>query len=252
MKQLSLVACYGAKSVGYTALLSRCLESIRKSPLQPVFRPYALEQIHGTVVGMEYLDDDGALINANLLARTGERTVMRFDRLLPTLERHLPLSIRFGGFARGDVPFLSSGRTPYDRSFQLQWSNRRATLIGWPHCGGDFVGNGALRALRDELEEVCGMAHKYPDDNDFFMVLGTLELPGNLARAAYDELEHAAAMLETQIRDRLSAEPFELMISQSDVRIVAYEDVTLCPDSTTAWELKPDTVKAEWLQQIRR
>jgi len=252
MKQLSLVACYGAKSAAYTALLSRCLESIRKSPLQPFFRPYALEQIHATVVGMEYLDDDGALINANLLARTGERTVMRVDRLLPTLERHLPLSIRFGGFARGAAPFLSSGRTPYERSFQLQWSSRRATLIGWPHCGGGVVGNGALRALRDELEEICGMAHKYREDNDFFMVLGVLERPETPTRAASAELEQVDALLEAQLRDMLAAEPFELVIGLSDVRIVAYEDVALCPDSTTVFELDSANVTAEWADRIRR
>ncbi|RYU60556.1 hypothetical protein EWI61_07345 [Methylolobus aquaticus] len=252
MKQLSLVACYGVKTTPLAGLLLRCRESIQQSPLRPFFRPYALEQIHGTVVGMECLDAEGALINANLLARTGQRTAMRFDPLLATLDRHLPLSIRFGGFAAGATPFLSAGRTPYERTFQVQWSSRRCTLIGWPHRGGDFVSHRALHALRDELERVCGIAHKYPDDNDFFMVLGTLELPENLAWAASDELEHTAAMLETQIRDLLSAEPFELVISRSDVRIVAYEDVTLCPDSTTAFELRPDTVTEEWFQQIRR
>lgn len=252
MKQLSLVASYGVKSPAYAALLSRCLEAIRQSPLRPFFRAYRLEQIHGTLVGMEYLDEDGALINANLLARTGQRTAMRFAPLLATLDRHLPISIRFGGFACGAAPFLSSGRTPYDRSFQIQWPSRRCTLIGWPHRGGDFVGHRALRVLRDELEFACGIAHKYPDDNDFFMVLGTLELPEQLTGVESAKLEQAGATLEARIRDMLSAEPFEGVIGLSDVRIVAYEDVTLCPDSTTAFELGPDTVTAEWADRIRR
>jgi hypothetical protein len=206
--------------------------------LEPYFHPYALEQIHGTLVGMERATGQAGFVNANLLARTGDAIEMNFSRLTTTLAPHLPLAIRFGGFAADALPFLSAGHSPYTRTFSLQWLTGRCTLIGWPHRDGDFATRRVLNAIRDDLERACGLAHKYPEDNDFFLVLGRLLLPESLAGDELTELHGAAAVVEAKVRALLSSHPVDLVLGLDDLRIVAYEDVTLCPGSTASHELR--------------
>jgi len=250
MKQLSLVACYGPKFPEFAELLQRCIELVRQSPLDPYFHPYALEQIHGTLVGMERATGHAGFVNANLLARTGDAIEMNFSGLTTTLAAHLPLAIRFGGFAADARPFLSAGHSPYSRAFSLQWSTGCCTLIGWPHRDGDFTTRRVLNAIRDDLERACGLAHKYPEDNDFFLVLGRLQLPESLAGAELTRLQGAGAVVEAHVRAMLSSRPVDLVLGLDDLRIVAYEDVTLCPGSTASHELRTADLNEEAIRRL--
>lgn len=250
MTQLSLVAGYGAKNPPYADRLARVLDSIRLSALGPYFQPYAVEQIHGTIVGMERAADQAGFANANLLARRGAPVAMKFDRIVTTLRRHLPMNVRFGGFAPNEAPFLSSGRTPHERAFQIQWATRRCTLIGWPHRAGDFTTQRPLLALRDDLERHCGLGHKYPEDNDFFMVLGLMELPERVTPEEVSAVQRAASVLEMQLREHLAENPFDLVIELPDIRIVAYDDVTLPPASTRAYALSDLDPLSGWIESL--
>ena len=246
MKQVTLVAGYGTKCRGFAGLLERCCAKVGGSSLHACFRPYDLEQIHGTLVGMERAPDDRELINANLLTRTGRRVPMDFSRLMEVLRRHLPMRIRFGGFGFGERPFLSAGLTPYERSFQVQWSTSRCTLIGWPHEGGDFTGRRIVNDLRDELAKVCGLGHKYHGDNDFFVVLGLMVAP-----AGRDGVHEAAASkLEEELRAFLSAHPFDLELTLRDLSIMVYDDVTLPLKSTTRYPVAELALNSDWVRGL--
>jgi hypothetical protein len=55
MKQVTLVSMYGQKRKELAKFAKRCTDVIATSALRRVFRPDRLEQIHGTLVGMEKL-----------------------------------------------------------------------------------------------------------------------------------------------------------------------------------------------------
>ena len=52
MKQVTLVSLYGHKPEALVQLISDCTAIIQASPLTRVFRPYQVEQIHGTINGL--------------------------------------------------------------------------------------------------------------------------------------------------------------------------------------------------------
>lgn len=250
MTQVSLVAFYGAKPKAFRDLLCRCIDAVRASPLQPYFQPYALEQIHATIVGMERAPGAAEFINANLLASTGRRVAMDFGPLPSNLQRYLPLSIRFGGFGAGDSRFRSAGRSPHERSFQVQWPTQRCTLIGWPHQNGNFTTWRLLNALRDQLAVECGLGHKYREDNDLFLVLGQLSSLDGVAPAALDHLQEAVTHVEERIRRMLAERPVNVVIDTADLSIVAYDDPTLPPASTAAFRLTEPRLDAAWIKNL--
>jgi hypothetical protein len=250
MKQLSLVACYGTKSAAFGGLLADCIDLIRQSALSPLFRPYAIEQMHMTIVGMERVPELAGLVNANIHSRRGDCIPMNFNALQATLMGHLPLTVRFGGFGSNDVSILSAGRPLFERSFQVQWPTRRCTLIGWPHRHSDFSGRG-LNRLRDALESECGLGHKYPDDNDVFLVLGSLAPPETAPASEMRKLRLAAARAEARIRARLASQPVDLELTLDDLRIVAYEDARLPFETTASVSLaEAAALGAEWIGQL--
>lgn len=141
--------------------------------------------------------------------------------------------IVFGGFDCSYESFMSLGKKPYERSFQIQWSTRRVTLIGWPHENEDFR-NKNLWLLRKNIEEKCNIRHKYAkfNDNDFFMVLGELTGFNSLSEQELGELRTQSAVLEENIRQYLSHTPIDIQITSKDIFIALYENEALPLEST--------------------
>jgi hypothetical protein len=223
--QLTLVAHYGAKPLAFANLVARwqdgCAAVLRES-----FRPYALEAVHATVVGLEgRVVSDGVLQEA--YARHGGTRIMD----LPGLLRHTvtsdawPLRVRLGGFGAADeYPFTSRGRHPYERSLAIQPTGA-VVVIGWPARAHGFPNT--LDRFRRELA-AFNAVHKYHDtpaavDNDFFFVAGKADPQAAAAARSSDALR--------ALRDELACTPFELEVTVDDLFVVAYTDPELPPNS---------------------
>lgn len=239
MKQLSLVALYGAKPPGFEDRVRGCQGALRAGLPAGVFAPYLVGQVHATIAGLERLEGRAPPVNRNLWRKRRDETPMDFGPLREVVARHLPMSVRFGGFGPASRDFASRGATPYERSFEVQPARGTATLIGWPHRGGDF-GSRALAALRADLARRCRIEHKYDDDNDLFLVLGTLS-------AGTARLAGAIERIVRTVRDRLAAEPLELALTSDRIHVACYESESLDPATTTAYALDDPRFGAELL-----
>lgn len=250
MKQLTLVSLYGQKQKSLAQLIRGCTEIIQQSELRQVFRPYDPDQIHGTIVGMEKLIGYSKHLNVNLEASSGNKVEMDFTQLLPTLSKHLPMSIRFGGFHSEFNNFNSFGGLPYERSFQVQWSSNRITIIGWPHAKGDFTTTRQLNGLRDSITATCNISHKYKDDNDLFMVLGEITSLGRFSESEIEKLHTAASSVEREVRDYLAGQKLDLVIGLDSVSVVQYEDETLSLDSTVPFRVSNEELNADFISNL--
>lgn len=139
MRQVTLVSLYGQKRGNLEQLIKMCWKMINDSKLGKVFEPYHMSQIHGTIVGMEKLIGFDNLFNANIWQASGNKVIMRYNEFLNVVTKHLPITVRFGGFDKNYKEFMSFGKTPYERSFQVKWATSKFTLIGWPHKNLNFT-----------------------------------------------------------------------------------------------------------------
>jgi hypothetical protein len=253
--QLTLVALYGRKPPTLARYIDQVLTMVAASEVGNHFRPYALEQIHATVVGLERIpaqpgDGDSNLFNLNEFAATGRRRTMnlacalRLARMLP------PLTIRFGGFGPEDRRIESFGYSPHVRSFQLHLNQGRVTIIGWRHRNGDFAHAGELWALRRRFGAQCGMRPKYAEDSDFFMTLGALvDLPpaDSETRSA---LAAAAATVEARIRQQIADRSTDVVVSANDLAVVRYQTSDLAPETSTAYPILDPSLTANTLARL--
>lgn len=239
----TLVAYYGDKSAELSDYFSR-LQGLVASKIEG-FEPYALSQVHATLVGLEgYVARHSFIVNANFLEARGQVRIVRAARLLDTLRASLrqPLMIRLGGFTEAAAyPFTSRQQHPYVRSFSLQ--DRRVVAMGWPRANHTFPRT--LARLRRELEP-AGVLHKYHrapaagpaagDDNDLYFVLGQLTAARELALQP----------LLTEGRRFMAEHPLDIVLGSEDLRLVTYSDPSLRRASSRAYrleELDPRTLE---------
>jgi hypothetical protein len=221
--QVTLVAHYGDKSAVLSNLVGH-LHGRLRDLLGPAFRPYELEQVHGTVIGLEGCRLGRHLKNQNSGVPMDLRGLMEFLRG----PRFQSIPVRIGGFhSRGEYPFRSRDVHPYLRSFSIQ--DEFVMARGWPHEGGSFPNS--LDRLRRACQEF-GVRHKWHRmegevDNDFFFVLGKLD------RSATDPgvLESSTRMIRSELASR--AETL-LEITRDTLRLVGYVDRQL-PRKTSCW-----------------
>jgi hypothetical protein len=221
---ISAVALYGPKTGAARSFLAG-VQALIAEHLGAAFRPYTLEQVHGTLIALNAArdPDTGAIVNEYFLTLTGARREMDLPRVMDILAARFadPLRVRFGGFARDqEVPFASRGQHLFDRGFSGQ--GNAFVLVGWPVSS--LAGPARpLDELRREMNE-AGLLHRYQAhatdrDNDLHMVVG------HHAGVAADALERAVRA----VRERLAAHPVELDIGIGDVKIVAADSHTLAP-----------------------
>jgi hypothetical protein len=223
---VSAVALYGPKTGEVRNLLESVQATIARQ-LGDAFLPYTLEQIHGTLIGLNGVRDPatGALISQYYLKHRSARCVMNFERVLKILEERFsrPLPIRIGGFGPGDeTGFTSQGKHPHERTFSAR--SGALVLMGWPVS--TLTSEGAKRPL-DELRRNMNDAnvlHRYhvavtDVDNDFHLVLG------HYTNAA----ESTLAETERTVRRDLEHHHIDVQVGRGQVRIVASDSSTLAP-----------------------
>ena len=232
MKQLTLISLYGKKPANLSDLILRCTEFIQESKLQRVFKPYHMHQIHGTFFGMEKLIGFSECFNANIWTNTGKKEAMNFKLLRETVLQYLPMTVRFSGFGKTFNGFKSFGKYPYERSFQVQWTTNKVTLIGWPHRNDEFSPRMLLKTLRSEVASKCNIRHKYHDDNDLFLVIGEIAGMQFLSDSERRELKTTASNLEEKARIFLESQVVDVEIGSDQVFFARYGIESLPLDST--------------------
>ena len=219
---ISAVAFYGPKAGRLREFLTGVQAQIAEH-VGASFRPYTLDQVHATLIALNGVRVDGTIVNEYLLEHAGVRREMDLPRIMDILARRfaVPLRVRIGGFRPGQAaPFTSRGQHLAERTFSVQ--GEAFVLVGWPADSLAGVGM-ALDELRREMT-AAGALHRYHTrpadvDNDLHLVVG------HHAGAPAGALARATAA----VRDKLAADPADLAIGLSDVKIVAADSHTLAP-----------------------
>lgn len=219
MIQATIVALYGEKPEPLRSLLAS-LQADVADALGRRFKPYRLDQIHATIVGLERDERQATrLVNRNLATLQGREAAMDFAGLLAFVRTSslIPFAVQIGGFAERDYPFTSRGARPFDRSVSLQGSS--AVVMGWPvsampaagqpqaQIAGEMAGcryPPSLAQLRRGAERF-GIVHAYHTnaaglDNDFYFRLGMIAAPETIE----DGLAESVAQ---RLRRRLAVQP---------------------------------------------
>jgi hypothetical protein len=219
---ISAVAFYGPKTGRLRELVTE-VQALIAEHVGAGFRPYTLDQVHATLIALNGVRAGGTVVNEYLLEHAGVRREMDLPRVMDILARRfaVPLRVRIGGFRPGQaVPFTSRGQHLAERTFSVQ--GEAFVLVGWP-TDSIFGAGQPLDELRREMN-AAGALHRYHArpadvDNDLHLVVG------HHAGAPADALARATAA----VRDQLAAEPADLAIGLSDVKIVAADSHTLAP-----------------------
>ncbi len=240
---LTLAAFYGPKPGPFSDLID-FLQAALKSRLGTAFLPYALEQVHATIVGLEGWRNGLDVFNTNANLDTRDLVVMDLEGLFLSLRRVPPLHIRLGGFVAGQAyPFTSRGLHPYYRSFTL--NGPLAVAMGWPVAGKSYPL--ALDVLRREFRQY-NIVHKYhrrPDDidNDFFFVLGLINR-SVLTEGKFEEVQDELRLLMS------GREPLALVVRPDDLSVVAYMDTQLSPSTSVRYSIDQALVKLDDLKLL--
>jgi hypothetical protein len=222
---ISAVAFYGPKTGRLREVLAG-VQSVITEHLGDAFLPYSLEQVHATLIALNGVRAGGTIVNEYLLAQEGVPREMDLPRVMDILARRFaaPLRVRIGGFRPDQaIPFTSRGQHLAERTFSVQ--DRAFVLVGWP--ADSLAGAGRSQRPLDELRRemnAAGVLHRYhvrPEDvdNDLHLVVG------HQAGAPAGALARATAT----VRAALAADPVELAIGVSDIKIVAADSHTLAP-----------------------
>lgn len=221
-RRASVVAFYGELPGALSELVGR-LQRTAADRLGPAFAPRRPEQVHATVIGLEFpppahAGGDRSRFDARPLA----------EHLLRAL-RAAPLQLRFGGAAAGDRRWPSRGAPRHERSFLAGPAD--VVLIGWPVRGAD--GEAVVPPTLAEIRRGCetfGARHRYHDrpgarDNDAYLVVGRLVGAPDPA---------ATSALADAVRRELAANPVRVPLGPEQLGLVEYTDTAL-PVASTRW-----------------
>ncbi len=225
--QLTLVSHYGKKPAGFAQLIERLQQSLAGT-LGNRFLPYACEQVHGTVIGLEGTRIGTRIRSENFWRWRNEKRFINFAAVLEFLRSPAfpQFGVQVGGFENHrDFGFLSQGKHPFLRSFSIQ--DGIGVAMGWPVKGG--VVSLALDDLRRRFQ-TFGLLHKWHRtdgsvDNDFFFVLG---------RIAPDLTADNIRVAEELMRQMLARETCTIEVSAASLAFVAYSDPQLPPTQSRA------------------
>jgi hypothetical protein len=243
MHQLTLVSYIRDKPAELVKSISRCRQFILDSEIGHLFKPYQTEQIHATLIGLEMIQTNGLLYNKNFFKKTLKKEPVRLESLQKTITDCLPVLIRIGGFKQEYKHFLSSGRTPFERSFGIDTVTRKILLMGWPHTANDF-GQASLLKFRNNIEAQCHIAHKYENDNDLYLVLGEMEDSINAWKKNSNKLTQSVWEVNRKVRQFLAENPTDISLTPDDVYLVMYSDPQLPLHSTKVIQIQ------EFLHQL--
>lgn len=242
--QVTLVSHYGPKSGKVLELVRVCQRTLSEA-LGAAFDPYELEQVHGTIIGLE-----GTRAGGNIKNRNSEKLALADcdvdpDTLLQFLRTNLALlNIRVGGF-RPEVNwgFTSQGRHPYSRSFSIQ--QEIAVAMGWPVEAGTFpLTLDTLRRSFNSLN-VVHKWHKQPADvdNDFFFVLGRVER-SSISETQVRAVEEEIRVLLASLKDTI------FPVDRDTLSIVGYVDAQLPTATSLAFAINDPELDATRLLDL--
>ncbi len=242
--QLTLVSHYGQKPPEFARLIHQ-LQQLLTKHLDNHFAPYAIEQVHATIIGLEGVRVASRIRHEHFRQVHSEERFIDFDELIIYLRSpSFPkFSVQVGGFQpRHDFQFTSQGQHPFMRSFSIQ--NEIAVGMGWPRSGNTFPD--ALDQLRRHFPQY-GVLHKWHRrnedvDNDFFFVLGRVgaDIPDKTRHRAEEEIRHFLG----------SSEGCVVPFSTDSLFIVAYTDAQLPPGQSRAWSVKDKRVTPDLLASV--
>ncbi|MEM9917860.1 MAG: hypothetical protein AAF990_07180 [Bacteroidota bacterium] len=253
MKQLTLVSFYGPKNTAFVEYMDALHSEIKKSELAAWYRPYDIDQIHGTLIGLEKLVGFQEHFNRNIWEKDGLKRLMQTDCILEIIERYLEETIiRMGGIQKGTSAFHSWGRDPYDRMFNIQAD--RLNINGWPYTAqADEVRCAeSLVDLRSAFYQQANIQHKYHQqkDNDFYMVLGRLDFKGLSAREIETTCKPAMRALKKTITEKMSTKLLELKLAIDNTFLVQYEDKDLNRRRSKSWNIEVLRSNPDFIQQL--
>jgi len=240
LKQVTLVAIYGQKLRAFEKYVGRCVNHIVHSPLRRFFKPYHINQMHATIVGMEKLIGFNEPFNANIWRAEGKQKEMDIDLLLNIVKNHHGFKIKFGGFGLDNLEIDSFGISAYFRSFELQWASNKVMIMGWHHDNDGFSKYTDLWTLRKQLSDECNVMHKYQNDSDFFVAIGDLINLDTLTDLELKRLKEAGKQVERDIRKELANDSdlkLDLTIDYNSMYIAQYERETLALESTNVFSI---------------
>jgi hypothetical protein len=222
----TMVSLYGQKSRSLAHLL-RSIQEILHLELGDKFLPYTIEQIHGTLVGLDAVIDQSSGLLVHKHHHDVTRTTVPMDsrQVLHVIRDFLsqPCRIRFGGYQPGsNATFLSRGIHPYERTFSAQ--GRAFALIGWPML---TILHGPANRPLDDLRRAmnkAGVMHSYHKsmtdiDNDFYLVIGHHD------DAPADQVSGAVHKVRTYLEEH----PIEIDLGISQVSVIVSDSSTLVP-----------------------
>lgn len=237
---VTLVAFYGLpKPQEIEHLLELAVHNI-PAELPGWLEPMPRRQVHGTIIGLEgRRQRDGSVIHENL--RHGDvwsrdassDRAIDFSGLLAYLRGlQWPITIQFGGVGPDTVNPQDPVRRPFERLFSVH-DNGLVVAIGWPVGPDGVLFQPLLARLRKDVE-YFNVVHKYhvsPEDwdNDFFMVLGSLNLR-RWGRATHKERRSVLGWLSRyvdQVRAALAPECLTVELARERLQVVAYRDAAL-------------------------
>ena len=171
---VTLVSYYGDKPPMIAKFISGAINELSRL-LGNGFAPYSLQQVHGTIIGLEGRRVDNQIINTNYAKIRNELRSQNLKAVFQILNKKspLPFDVTIGGYIDGGpYSFTSRDAIPYMRSFSVQGPN--AVAMGWPYNNGKY--SKSMDKLRRAFNS-ANILHKYHDspaaeDNDFFFRTG--------------------------------------------------------------------------------
>lgn len=239
--QLTIVTHYGKKSTALTNMILMLQNKLAKS-LGAAFIPYEMEQVHGTIIGLEGILTDKGIVNEwNLKSNEN----IDIDGLLGFVrsDRLGEISVQIGGWQPyEDYEFDSKNQHPYLRSFSFR--GEIAVAMGWP-IGKDNKYSKSLYNLRKQFEDF-NFFHKHNkdgyQDNDFFFVLGRIS-----KKQINSMLFQQTA---TEIRLILSGIKESVRINKDTISIIAYVDTQLPVATSEAFSLNDTSLTTQLIEYL--
>ena len=242
--QYTIAAFYGQKPKKFLSFLDGIRHKIANHPLGHHFKPYANDQVHTTLMGLERLiDGNHQPINLNIYEATGEKHAIRLEGCVDLFEHFLEgVKIRLGGFNPAYDQFLSWKARPYQRSFGIHASTGKVVLNGWPvlERTGSVSFSDCVWQLRKNLHDKHNLRHKYHQyqDNDVFMVIGDLANPHYPDTEDHQVFNQYLKELQDDVRAFLStSRPHYLKLHMQDIAVIGYKDPRLPLDETQVYPL---------------
>jgi hypothetical protein len=233
--QLTLVSHYGTKSPDLIQFI-KMLQNKLSENLLSSFRPYEIDQVHGTIIGLEVCQENNIFYSEWMKKNKGVIVSIKVNELIALLKSiNIPnIKIKIGGYrVHKTFPFNSRDLHPYFRSFSVQGDI--AVAMGWPIDDSKNY-TSALFQYRTKFEEFnfCHKWHKNEyQDNDFFFVLGRID-KNSITRS---QLESTSE----EIRTTMAGLNEEILINNESLSLIAYVDPQL--PTSTSFQIMLDDIK---------